>query len=303
MTVVNNLKTVLAAHLSIEALTGPQLVIPAVLGHLPLIEELCKTSRGSDRTEILRFASKFVEFCGWLYQDSGDFYCAMKVTDKALEYAIELNDARVTSYILMRKSNIASDNDEPGQALGLANAALVNQEQLTPRLSAIALRQLANSYAMLGELGEFLASSDSAMNSALEGTEQQEPDRAPYCSPAYIAMETAGAWLSLGEPLRALDIISDERAPWTSPEQARDHVLRLARTSMAHAMAGNRDCTVQATEELLAVVPSITSARIAKVLQQLKNELGRWQTQADVADLQARLGQSIRSTSPLPTKS
>ena len=55
-------------------------------------------------------------------------------TERELEYAVELDDRRVISYVLMRKSNIATDAGQPGHGLGLANAALKQDQQLTPRL-------------------------------------------------------------------------------------------------------------------------------------------------------------------------
>ena len=59
----------------------------------------------------------------------------------------------MVSYVLMRKSNIATDAGQPGHGLGLANAALKQHQQLTPRLRAVALRQRANAYAMFAETG------------------------------------------------------------------------------------------------------------------------------------------------------
>jgi hypothetical protein len=40
-------------------------------------------------------------------------------TDRSLEYATELDDRRVVSYVLMRKSNIATESGQPGHGLGL----------------------------------------------------------------------------------------------------------------------------------------------------------------------------------------
>jgi len=92
-------------------------------------------TKGGDHEEALRLGSQFAEFCGWLYQDFGDYQCAMYWTDRSLEYAVELDDRRVISYVLMRKSNIATDSGKPGHGLGLANAALKQNHQLTPPAS------------------------------------------------------------------------------------------------------------------------------------------------------------------------
>ena len=126
-------------------------------------------TRGADHEDALRLGSQFTEFCGWLYQDSGDYQCAMYWTDRSLEYAAELDDRRVISYVLMRKSNIATESGQPGHGLGLANAALKQHQQLTPRLSAVALRQRANAYAMLNESARFVQDIEDALIQATEG--------------------------------------------------------------------------------------------------------------------------------------
>lgn len=65
---------------------------------------------GADRAEMLRFACQFTEFSGWIFQDAGDLACAMRWTDRALDYALELGDQRVIAYTLMRKAMIATES-------------------------------------------------------------------------------------------------------------------------------------------------------------------------------------------------
>ena len=46
-------------------LTGP------VQLQMPVVERACEVTRGADRAEMLGFASQFMEFGGWLFQDAG----------------------------------------------------------------------------------------------------------------------------------------------------------------------------------------------------------------------------------------
>ena len=64
---------------------------------------------------MLRFACQFMEFGGWIFQDAGDLVCAMRWTDRALDYALELGDQRVVAYTLMRKAMIATESQARGE--------------------------------------------------------------------------------------------------------------------------------------------------------------------------------------------
>jgi hypothetical protein len=80
----------LSTNVQADARIGPPYLIPAIQAQLPVIEQVCRITRGTDHEDALRLASQFMEFCGWLYQDTGDCQCAMYWTDRALEYAVEL---------------------------------------------------------------------------------------------------------------------------------------------------------------------------------------------------------------------
>lgn len=81
-------------------------------------------SRGRNRGDLLYVAARFAEFTGWLHQDAGDLHAAMRWSNTALDLAQEAGDAHLTSYIRMRKSNIASDARKPDLTIAFARAAL-----------------------------------------------------------------------------------------------------------------------------------------------------------------------------------
>ena len=64
---------------------------------------------------------------GWLRQDTGDLERAQYCSDRALECATELGDTEQVTYVLMRKSNVATDEGQAARALGLAQAALASR--------------------------------------------------------------------------------------------------------------------------------------------------------------------------------
>src|SRR6266852_186921 len=124
---------------------------------------------GADRAEMLRFACQFTEFGGWVFQDAADLVCAMRWTDRALDYALELGDQRVIAYTLMRKAMIATESGDPARGLGIANSALEHKDALTPRLRAVILRQRSFSHAALGEVIASARDSDEAVIEAVAG--------------------------------------------------------------------------------------------------------------------------------------
>jgi transcriptional regulator with XRE-family HTH domain len=287
--VISSLRQVLETNVQADARIGPPYLIPAVQGQLPVVEQICRMTRGPDHEDALRLGSQFTEFCGWLYQDSGDYSCAMYWTDRSLEYAAELDDRRVISYVLMRKSNIATESGQPGHGLGLANAALKQDQQLTPRLRAVALRQRANTYALLNQPASFVQDVEDALIQATDGTAQVENDLAPYCTPSYVAMEAGASWVKLNAADSAIPVFEDSRAKWVSVEQVRDHALCLARLATAYARAGEPGQAGVVIGDLIAVADGLGSARVATQISELRASLAPWRRTLTVADCLRRL--------------
>ncbi|MGJ6969944.1 hypothetical protein ACSDR0_49590, partial [Streptosporangium sp. G11] len=287
--VISGLRHVLTGHIQAEAIMGPLLLISAVQSQVPVVGQVCQVTRGADRTEALSFASELLEFCGWLHQDLGDFTRATMWTNKALDYAMELGDQRVISYILMRKSVIATESGDYGHGLGLANTAMANSGALTPRLRAVILRTRATANAHLGEAADSARDSEMALLEAAAGMAQGESDRAPYCTPAYIAMETGATRVLLGEATAAIPIFEASRSQWPETSQTRDHVLFLTRMATAYAIAGERDQACAVTEDAITRMQALRSSRVAGQLAALRRHLARWSTDPYVADLLTRL--------------
>ncbi|GAA1683297.1 hypothetical protein GCM10009733_094770 [Nonomuraea maheshkhaliensis] len=271
--VIIYLSNVLAEHTRADSLIGPLYLAPTVQTQLQLIDRLVQATRGPDRRQMLEVAAQFAEFCGWLYQDSGDSDCAMGWTNRALDYAQELADPQVVAYILMRKSNIATEAGHPGQGLGLANAALKTAPNLSPRLRAVSLRQLANAHALLGEPREFESAIDRAIQDATEGLAQLATDKARYCTPSYVQMEAGMSYVLLGNPGAALSIFERSLTQWPEAAQTRDQGLCLARLATAAAAQGEIERAVEAGSEALTIAQRTGSARIRTQLEALHDHL------------------------------
>ena len=201
--VLSGLQEIHRGYVEADRLMGAMCLTGPITLQMPLVERACEVSRGADRAEMLQFACRFMEFGGWLFQDAGDLACAMHWTDRALDYALELGDRQVIAYTLMRKGLIATESGHPAQGVGIANSALEYKGALTPRLRAVILRQRSYSNAALGEVLASARDSDEAVAEAVASERRGEEDRAPYCTPAYVAME-AGARGPAGSSLGGL---------------------------------------------------------------------------------------------------
>jgi transcriptional regulator with XRE-family HTH domain len=271
--IITYLSNVRAEHAKADALLGPRYLIPTVQSQMPLIERLCQGARGPEREAILTVAARYAEFCGWLYQDTGHEDSAIYWTNQALDYAHELDDARLIAYILHRKSNIVTEAGSPGHGLGLANAALKAAKSLPPRILAVTLRQQARAHALLSEQSEFRQVIDQALQSASEKECEDLDNPALYCTPSYVIMEAGISWVGLGKPEVAANVFYDSLRTWPENTQTRDRGLCLARLATALAMQDDVDEACEAALEASTVAQSTGSARIRSQLETVYNRL------------------------------
>ncbi|KIZ13697.1 helix-turn-helix transcriptional regulator [Streptomyces natalensis] len=197
------LKSVFVQHAQAEPLVGPRFLAPAVQSQVPLIEQLCSDAAGPLRGDVLRVGARYSEFLGWLYQDTGDSQSAMLWTNRALDYAYELDDPTLSAYVLQRRSNIASEAGQAGYAQGLANAALKHASKIPSQVQAVALRARANSLALLGDREGSARALDEARVFA-DRTPEEDGGLATYVSVSYIDMEAANCAIALNRPQDAV---------------------------------------------------------------------------------------------------
>jgi transcriptional regulator with XRE-family HTH domain/tetratricopeptide (TPR) repeat protein len=296
--VLSALRGMHRGYVEADRLMGSLCVAGPIQLQMPVIEKACEVSRGADRIEMLRFACQFAEFGGWIFQDAGDLTCAMQWTNRALDYALELGDERVIAYTLMRKAMIATEGGTPAQGLGIADAALRRKDSLTPRLRAVILRQRSYSNAVLGEVIATARDADEAVTEAVAGENQDEEDRAPYCTPTYAAMEAGASWVLLGHPKTAIPILEKSRSEWADHTEVRDYALCVSRLALAYAAAGDVERACAAADEVVALAQGLGSRRVVSQLSLLYRGLERWRRDPAVAGVRGRLKMLADSFKP-----
>jgi tetratricopeptide (TPR) repeat protein len=257
--------------------------------HLDFIGELLTVATGEVRTELFTVRAWYGEFAGWLYQDTGNVRASDYWSDRALEWAEAADNEFLTSYVLMRKSNQASGVGDAPRTLDLARAALHKQVRLTPRIRALALRQEAHGYALVGDATRCARALEAAAEQAALREDHGDEERVltGYCTPTYVEMEAADCWMTLGEPDKAVAIFQHGLAAWPADYQ-RDRGVHLARLAVAHAANREPDQACAIAQEALAIATLTGSGRATAELRRAAGRLARYDLPA-VAELREAL--------------
>ncbi|MGW6476688.1 hypothetical protein ACWGDS_01805 [Streptomyces sp. NPDC055059] len=291
--VLGYLKSVFVQHAQAEPLVGPRFLVPAVQSQVPLIEQLCADAGGSARGEVLRVGLRYAEFLGWLYQDSGDSQEAMLWTNRALDYAYELDDPTLSAYVLQRRANIATEAGHAGYAQGLVNAALNHSGKIPSQVEAVAMRARANAYAALGNANETARALDAARALA-DKAPGDDDGLAPYVTVEYIDMEAANCAIALNRPEDAVKTLEESLTRWPT-QQERDRGLCLARLATAYAQNEDLEGAVGAATQAAAIAQTTGSARILAELTRLQTHLEPFRKLVEIAELNRSVG-SMKGT-------
>lgn len=251
---------------------GPGRLRPLVAAHIGVIEQMLDQARGADFRRLAYITARHSEFAGWVSQDAGDFDAAMRWTDTALEAARLITDRELEAYVLMRKSNIATDSGNTPLAVALANAAWHTARPLSGPLLALAARQRAHALTASGETLTALKAADTARQSLLAGPVPESADLTGYCTLEYLDMESASILVAAGNAAEAVPILEAGLASW-NPGRRRDLGLCLARLAQAYARLGESATAAHIAVQAAGIATATGSHRTRQVLVQVVAEL------------------------------
>jgi propanediol dehydratase small subunit len=275
---------VLEQHIRADYLLGPQHLVDVVRAQTELLDRILPDTRpGAVRNELFRLACRYYELTGWLCQDAGDPNTAMGYTDRAMDLAVAVDDPSITLYLLMRKSNITSDRGVPDRAVSLADSAARLMHKAEPRARALVLVQQARAHALRGGRDNSLR----ALDRARREISRSDPGGDPltnYCTPEYVAMESAASWASLGQSAKAIPALERALSSWPAT-QRRDLGLCQARLTAAYADRGDTQLAVETGMQAVDTVRTATSVRAVRELARARETLMPWRRQSDVAEL------------------
>jgi tetratricopeptide (TPR) repeat protein len=286
--------SLLCAHINADNLLGPQQVLALVEHEARVLSLAVRDARGALRPRGIRTASRFHELLGWLQQDCGRFDPAMAATDRARDFAVELGDPLWNAYLLMRKSNIATDAGDPPIAAALAEAALAAASATPPRVHAVILRQHANAQAALGNATQFAHTLDQSV-AEVQRPEDDGDQLASYCTERYVVMEAANCWTQLRQPDQALQLLGRSEDDWPEAHR-RDQGLCLARSASAHAGVHDIDRACSLGAQAITLAHTTRSARTIAELRRLRSQLAPSRGQDKVEALRSAVASLIGRT-------
>ncbi|GGI76852.1 hypothetical protein GCM10011581_12430 [Saccharopolyspora subtropica] len=276
--------TMLDQYAQLDALVGPLAAVGAVREQLRTLEGMLQQTSGSLRIEVARVGARYAEFAGWLAQDSGDYAAAASWSSKAADLAAEAGDPLLSSYIWMRRSNVATDTGHAAEGLLLAHSAV--SEAITSDLRALALRQQANAHAIAGRERDAGIAIDQALDEVVSGSETS--GLAPYCGASYLQSEGAAAWVRLGRPDRAIALLTEALQQWPD-NQARDRGIGLSRLARAHLLSGDLELACVVGHQALEAVQAAISTRAFAELDLLRKALQPLRRQHEATELSDRI--------------
>ncbi|GIH14712.1 helix-turn-helix domain-containing protein [Rugosimonospora africana] len=289
---VNYFRNVFAEHIRADNLLGPHHLVEVVKAQATLLDHLLPSARNTVKAELTHLACQYNEFTGWLYQDSGDSDKAMSFSDRAMDFALEADDAYKAAYVLMRKANIAIDQGRPERAIGLTEAALRHGEKLPARIRALILSQRARAHATLRQSSDCMRSIE-ASDREIHRARIDDDDLASYCNPSYIEMEAATCWNLMDMYDAAIPVYERSLAGWPSDGLRRDQGLCLARLTTAYVGRGDIERACATGRRAVSVVKIAMSSRSVDELLRLRTRLTPWRRDEGVSDLNGQIRELI----------
>jgi transcriptional regulator with XRE-family HTH domain len=287
-------RTQLDQYRELGQTTDPAILVPLLAGQLTVIQKIAaNTDQRASQSLLIIVASRYAEYTGWLVQETGTDFGALRWTRQAIDLANAAGDSSFASYCLVRHALITLYRGDPVQTTQLAERAQAGN--LPPRIRGLAAAREAQGHAIAADYDSAMRAIDRAsalLSAATLDAAQPVIGTANLADPA--AMIRGWCLYDLGRPRDAARIIDQQLA--TIPEGATRAQARYGvRRALAYAAAGDIDHASRLTSGLLDDLMQVRSATITTDLRALARTLGRHQKNPAVRDLSPRLGTALRA--------
>ncbi len=265
--IVAHLREQWHALVKTDNLLGPRFALTGVLNQISVVEALRSVLRDEQRLEVVRLGAQYAESAAWLYEDAGNMAQARYWTSRAMEWAYEGDDERMLAWTIFRRSQQAAATPDAAQAIGLAQAARRNEEQLaTPTRAAVRVQE-AHGHALDGDERTSQRLLDEAHTWAASDTVGDAHEgHGSYCTPGHIEIQRANCWLTTGKPKKAIGLYEDAIRT-LPPVYQRNRAAALSRLSVAYLADGQLE---QAASTANAALPVARSSGAIRILEEIK---------------------------------
>jgi DNA-binding XRE family transcriptional regulator len=272
-----------------DNLLGPRFALNGVLAQLEILEALRSIVRGDKRTDVARISAQYGESAAWLYEEADRPVHARQWTSQAMEWAYEAQDRSVLAWTLYRRSQQALADGKAVEAVGLAQAARRDSDNLSPPTRAALCVQEAVSHARDGDETTSQRLLDSAHEWAANDTVGDAHEGpGSFCTAAYIELQRATTWLMLGKPRAAISAF-ETALPGLPNVYQRDRAAALGKLATAYATDGQVELASQTALEGLALARAAGSRRTVREVKDVGSLVERHRSLSLVADLLGEL--------------
>lgn len=158
---VDAFSRVLGAQRHLDDQIGSAALLGPTTAHLDLIAGMVLEAVGPTRPDLLRVATQWAQFAGWLHISTGRWVEARQWLSTALEWSLEIGDPDLTATVVSYQGHLAWLRGQFAPALGLSMAVL-RDERSYPGQRAYDALQAARCHAALGDLAEADRMADAA---------------------------------------------------------------------------------------------------------------------------------------------
>lgn len=271
--------------------TSPSMVFPIAVSHTNALRQLATSVEPSDQPKVLRLASRFAEYAGWMAQEAGNERRALWWTDTAVAMAREGGDRNMGEYALVRRALITMYAHDGIGTVELARHAQ-RDSSVSTRVRGLAAKREAQGHALVGDslsCEQALERARTLLSAAVDDGSAGGPEvlgSSHVTDP--VGVTHGWCLVDLGRAKDAAELLDRECS--SLPGDAKRARTRFGvRRALAHALSGEVEHACAITEEVLADDGHGDSATVRSDMRRLHQTLTRYHRHPAVRELSPRL--------------
>ncbi|MEU8102225.1 helix-turn-helix transcriptional regulator [Nonomuraea muscovyensis] len=289
-------RTLFDHYRQLGQVAGPSLLLPTLIAQTHSLQKLSSRTRPPTREGLLRLASRYAEYTGWMMQEAGNDEAALWWTQQAIDLAAAGGDGDMAAYGHVRRALVTLYRDDAVQTVALARQAQASR--VPPRIRGLAAQREAQGHAIAGDYDACMRSLDRARALlALHPQQSNTPIIGTMNLPDPVGMIEGWCLYDLGRPQAAAETMG-RQMPLIPTQALRTQVRYGMRHALAHAMAGEIEKACHLTGQILGNAMAVSSATIAQDMRALARTLARHPKNPAVRELAPELGVALHVVNP-----
>lgn len=256
-------------------LFGPSVVAQLCIAATSALRGIAHQAQPAHRDVVLRLASRFAEYTGWMAQEAGSDAASLWWTEQAVQLAADGGDDELAAYALIRRAELALYTGDSVATVQLARRAA--QQARSVRIRGLAAQREAQGHALVGDRDACRRALDrgAELTAGAVPPDGTDPVLGSIHLPDLTAFVAGWCMHDLGSPAEAVTLLGDglDAIPLESRRARARYGARLA---LALANVGEIEQACAIAELVASHVALIDSATIRADLLRLSRALNRW---------------------------